>query len=525
MIALLFDKTFWISFLICIAIAAVVIIFALKPKSRPWISALVCIVLIGTSIPCVVNLNRYYGAQGGIKGVLSTIINGENKGDIQDNVISLKNVMLTLDDDGNYSATIIPENKLTLDKDKTYSVAVNGSPCGYDETSPDYVLAKYTYNFYDKDKNFKTDTLEMYFTMDNYTKVEVLTRGGAEMVKSWNYYFNRNNFDITINEVEENFSYEMPADAVSLTDNELINKIIKNNNLTLLKTLPQVQIQNSNIDLRAFDTRDNMKLVANKVDANIIGNAKNFTLLLKDESGIDTLICTNFNKQELVGKYREGKDTSSGATTGDIVLKPFNYYKYTFEFTSKRNYITIEMDYNPEFDANSWTPYDSTPTASTYDSTSTVGVPCNYIDIKGSIAIEEGQLNSYLTQGRIQSSKTLEINQEVTIEVGGTASISVEGIGKNDIFGLTIKELVFNLKNGQTHYLYSNSESTTLEPRTDGLAWEKIVMGEPLDLGDIQVSCTCENDNTLTFEFTGGETLLELISNIKLQISKIEIFK
>lgn len=224
MIALLFDKKFWISLLICATLAGLVIMFALKPKSRPWISALVCIVLIGTSIPCGVNLNRYYSAQGGIKGVLSTIINGENKAEIEDKTISLNNIMLTLDTDGNYSATIIPETKLNLDKDKTYSVAVNGSPCGYVETSTDYILAKYTYNFYDKDKNFKTDTLEMYFTMDSYTKLEVLTRGGAEMVKYWNFYFNRNNFKITIDEVEEDFSYEMP----SVADDEVVLTLYPN---------------------------------------------------------------------------------------------------------------------------------------------------------------------------------------------------------------------------------------------------------------------------------------------------------
>lgn len=211
MISLLFDKIFWISLLICATLAGFVIMFVLKPKSRPWIISLSCIVLIGTSIPCTVNLNRYYSAKGGIKGVLSTIINSENKAEIEEKTISLKNIMLTLDDDGNYSATIFPETNLNLDKDKTYSVSVNGSPCGYVEVNTDYILAKYTYNFYDKDKNFKTDTLEMYFTMDNYTTLEVLTRGGSEMVKYWNFYFNRNNFDITINEVEEDFSYEMPS--------------------------------------------------------------------------------------------------------------------------------------------------------------------------------------------------------------------------------------------------------------------------------------------------------------------------
>lgn len=351
MLTLLFNAQFWITLLVCLALAGVVILFALKPKSRPYIIAIVCGVIVVTSAINFVRLDRYYSAQGGIRGIFSSIVNGENKGEVSDNSVSLNNVVLTLNEEGNYSATIIPQNNLVLDAEETYTVFVNGLPCGYAEVNPDYIFSTYEYNFYDKNQAYTTDTLEIYFTMDKQTKVEVLTRGGSEMVKYWNYYFNRNDFVITIKETSSNFSYKEPTNTTSVTDSELVNTIIEKNDLALLKSL-DVTFPEGYSNFTEFDSLENLQSIVSVVEAVIENNENDFTLISKNNEEISSLNCFKFEKMEDEYCYAESKTGS--VTTGNIKYVYFTWYSYCFYFGSEDSYICLKIDYNPETDLNSF---------------------------------------------------------------------------------------------------------------------------------------------------------------------------
>lgn len=422
MLTLLFDKQFWISLLICLALAGVVVLYALKPKSRPYIITALCGVLIVTSAVSIVNLNRYYNAQGGIRGILSSVINGENKGEIVDNSVSLNNVMLTLDEDGNYSAKIIPEKQLELDAEKIYSVLVNGLPCSYVEDYPDYILAKYEYNFYDKEQAYKTDTLEIYFTMDKQTVVEVLTRGGSEMVKYWNYYFNRNDFVIKIIEVDKNFSYKEPTNSYLATDSDTVNTIIKNNNLTLLKTI-NTAFEEDDQTSTVFDTRLNISNLATILDFELNKNSTNITLITQYDENVRTWSCVDFVKESCEGKYLKETTSGGGAVALSSTIEYFTYYRYWLTFEIKNafgsEFFYLKMDYNPEFNANEWAPYETsgaaTPLSETDISTYARSgyEDCNYYFINHTInygflysSFEKlvtivGDVSLYLLQGTI----------------------------------------------------------------------------------------------------------------------------
>lgn len=374
MFTLLFDKAFGVSLLICGALAGLVILYVLKKKSRPYIITALCGILLVTSCISLVNLNRYYSARGGIRGMLSSVINGENKVEmIEENKISLKNVMLTQDTDGNYSATIIPQTELSLQSGKVYNVFVNNSPCGYVESSHDYIIAKYSYNFYDKMQNYKNDTLEMYFSIDKSTKLEILTRGGEEMVKYWNYYFNRNGFVITIKEVEDNFSYKEPS-ASLMSSEALVNEIVQKNNLSLIKSVETLSLFGYGEGKNTYQTsctRDSMGELSKML------NSADLVLLVSSGDSVKAMNLAYSQSWEKEGRYRYFYPSLGGVSTGQFEIKTFNYYQYLLAFLCDGVEFKVVIDYNPEFDANEWTPYSSSGTATPLAQSG--GVPCNYM--------------------------------------------------------------------------------------------------------------------------------------------------
>ena len=92
-------------------------------------------------------------------------------------------------------------------------VYVNNEPCYYvdNSNSNQYVIARYSYTFLDEDlKELCTDTLTFNFAFyTNSTYLSVKTEGGAEAVKYWNYYFNKNVFEVRIEKTDYVFDNEI----------------------------------------------------------------------------------------------------------------------------------------------------------------------------------------------------------------------------------------------------------------------------------------------------------------------------
>ena len=195
---------------IALLVAVVVLIgYLLKYETgRIVIISVLAISFIAFTGYCGVQLNYYYNESGGIYGQIVNLYK-PNEVIITDNVSYLfENIALTKDGDL-YSAKISTNEvlDLVLDEQATYGVYVNGMPCNYVEITKDYVLAEYRYTFYDIDFNvLMDDTLSFKFAFyTNSTYLSVTTSGGAEAVKYWNNYFNKNVFEVTID--NQGYSY------------------------------------------------------------------------------------------------------------------------------------------------------------------------------------------------------------------------------------------------------------------------------------------------------------------------------
>lgn len=184
-----------------IAIVLIIVACIKYENGRIFIFSILGIALIVYTSYCGVQLNYYYNEKGGIYGQLVSLYN-PNQVTITDNVsYSFKNLALTQDGDS-YSAKITSEEvlDLVLDENASYGVYVNNMPCNYVEITHDYVLAKYHYVFYDDDFNvLAEDTLSLRFAFyTNSTYLSVISNGTAEDIKYWNNYFNKNVFEVTI---------------------------------------------------------------------------------------------------------------------------------------------------------------------------------------------------------------------------------------------------------------------------------------------------------------------------------------
>ena len=205
--------------LILIGIAILLIILAcIKYKNgRIFVFTFLGVGLISFAIYAGLYINRYYNTSGGIYGQISKIYK-PNQVKITDSVkYSFSNVVLTQELENRYSAKIISNDvlDLVLNENVTYGIYVNGIPCKNCEINTNYIIAKYEYVFYDEDFNIaKQDILTLKFAFyNNSTMLVVSTDGGATAVKYWNYYFNKNLFEVTID--NKGFDYSAKNDIPS----------------------------------------------------------------------------------------------------------------------------------------------------------------------------------------------------------------------------------------------------------------------------------------------------------------------
>lgn len=199
---MLTNPKFWY-ILIAIIGAIILLVNCLKhPKVGKWV--LLGIFYIGflclTAYSCV-KLSIHYKTRGGIFGQITGIFEPNQVKIVDDITYEFTNTELVqVDNTSRYSSSAIVQEVMDLEKGVKYQLLVNGVPCGYSDNNEDYIVAKYDYIFYDENFDIlKQDVLTIKIAFyTNSTSFSVSTDGGASAVKYWNYYFNKNNFVITL---------------------------------------------------------------------------------------------------------------------------------------------------------------------------------------------------------------------------------------------------------------------------------------------------------------------------------------
>lgn len=212
MISLLYDTSALWSILIFASAILIILALIKYPTAKWFMGTIITLALIISTCYCAIQLNFYYTASGGIYGKITGMFD-TNVVEIQELNFSLKNIELVKEHDNTYSAEVLNGNVMKLNGKNNFAVYVNNEPCSLSqvENEEDYCFANYTYVFYDKDKNILCeDTLTFRFAFyTKFTYLSVTTNGGANAVKYWNYYFNKNVFDIKIENVDFNINKDI----------------------------------------------------------------------------------------------------------------------------------------------------------------------------------------------------------------------------------------------------------------------------------------------------------------------------
>lgn len=199
-------SSFW--FILALIVGLVVaVVFCLKyPKiGGPMLLCLFGLALIGADIYCVTQLNIYYNAEGGIHGFLTGIFDTNKIQIVDDFTFKVEDIELTEKTEGTYSASITTDRVISVNTRENLGVFVNGAPCDTTtEVDKDYVIADYTYTFFDTDKSvILTDTLTINIAFyGNSTTLTLSTKGGTlpveDCIKYWHSYFNKNGFEVKV---------------------------------------------------------------------------------------------------------------------------------------------------------------------------------------------------------------------------------------------------------------------------------------------------------------------------------------
>ncbi len=171
-------------------------------KKYAWVKVftivLVLVVCIGSATYCGIQLNFYYNASGGIFGYIEDVLK-PNDVKVEDMDFKIENIELTQDaGTDTYSARILIDKTLDFENEDNYGVFVND--IFYANVASNYAIVNYSYSFLgDNLETLLTDTLQINLAFNaNSTSLTLKTQGGENAVRYWNYYFNKNNFVISI---------------------------------------------------------------------------------------------------------------------------------------------------------------------------------------------------------------------------------------------------------------------------------------------------------------------------------------
>ena len=203
---LLGNPKFWLGVGAIVILCVLIFICIKYPKAGlPVLGGVIALGLVCLDVYCVLQINYYYNAKGGIYGVLTGLLE-TNKVEVVDNLtFEVKNIELTESSTGVYSASITTDQVLSLDTKQSLGIFINGMPCDTtSEVHSDFAYAEYPYTFYDNDKTAVcTDTLILNIAFyENSTYLNLSTKGGTlpveECVKYWHHYFNKNGFIVKV---------------------------------------------------------------------------------------------------------------------------------------------------------------------------------------------------------------------------------------------------------------------------------------------------------------------------------------
>ncbi len=201
MLNLLFNPSFFVGIFVAVLIVFLIVLMIKHPSFRLACFFILVIVYVFVTLYCVINLNIYYNASGGIIGEVTGLFSPTVS--VEESVFNFDNLELVqyLDTD-TYYCKITSNKVVTVDDEKDYVVYVNDKPCSNVIVNKELLSADYHYLFFDENNNLLCDdTLFIRFsfgTNESYCYVE--TKNGSESVQFWNYYFNRNNFVVSFKE-------------------------------------------------------------------------------------------------------------------------------------------------------------------------------------------------------------------------------------------------------------------------------------------------------------------------------------
>lgn len=329
---LLGTPSFWYTLVILIGVI-VIFVSCIKywNKGGKWIVlGLFCVVYTGLTIFSGININAYYSAKGGIYGAITGIFDTNEVEVVSSMEFKLRNMELTqVGESDIYSANIVMNEVFALDKDVEYMVFVNNMPCTFVQNASDYVLADYRYAFYDD--NFEVlleDTLNFRFAFyTNSTSLRVTTNGGAEALKYWHHYFNKNTFVVKILEVEslDDFDISFETGDVSnyCTVSYSVNGEIKN---------IQVYKKGEILNLLDYAEGYNAWLLNDEVVENGIVLTENFTLVAEKFYNVNFIVDD--------GSYKSIK-VKVGYLTETIENPSKQFYEFTGWSLDKSTIVDI----------------------------------------------------------------------------------------------------------------------------------------------------------------------------------------
>ena len=202
MLALLFNQSFWYDVLIVVAIIGIIAFCAKYPNGKIFVFTFLGLAVVIFTMYAGVQLNYYYKAQGGVYGYITGLFK-PNEVTIENAEFTFSNMELKQINESEYGAYITTDDVISFESGKAYGLFINKMPAKTTSFSSDYIQAQYTYAFYDNQRELlMQDTLFFNFAFHtNSTNIEIFTKGGSEAIKYWNYWFNKNVFVASIDQV------------------------------------------------------------------------------------------------------------------------------------------------------------------------------------------------------------------------------------------------------------------------------------------------------------------------------------
>lgn len=194
-----FDMQIIYEILIVVAIILLIVLMIKFKSFRIFGGILFYILFLIVSAFAMFNVNNYYSSKGGIIGELSDLI--KPSANVKDMTFDMQNLtLLETGKEGQFRCSVIVDKVYELNDGQEYNIFVNNVPSNLLESGSDYIISVYDYVFYNSDlKETLNDQLTIKFLFSNRaTYIEVTTEGGEEAVKLWNYFFNNQNFILTI---------------------------------------------------------------------------------------------------------------------------------------------------------------------------------------------------------------------------------------------------------------------------------------------------------------------------------------